>query len=332
MAEPALRGWPAEGRSTLSLTEKIAPYMAIARLDHWFKNVFVLPGIVVAIYADHSLLSLTLLRDTAIALLAMGLVASSYYVLNEVLDAPFDALHPLKRNRPIPCGRVVVPIAYAEWLVLGTLALLVAASVNHRVLAVVTALWVMGCLYNIRPVRTKDRAYLDVLSESVNNPLRMLVGWYCTGISVLPPASLVAAYWMVGAFFMVVKRLAELRRIDDPVRAASYRRSFLYYNEERLFVSLTYYAVAFGLFFGIFLVRYRVELILAVPFIAAFIAWYIHLGFLPDSPTQTPEKLFRQRGFLVYAIACVGVIIGLLFVDLPQIGEIFVPTIRTGVH
>ena len=30
----------------------------------------------------------------------------------------------------------------------------------------------MGVAYNVPPVRTKDRAYLDVLSESVNNPLR----------------------------------------------------------------------------------------------------------------------------------------------------------------
>ena len=38
-------------------------------------------------------------------------------------------------------------------------------------------LWVMGCIYNIPPVRSKDLPYLDVLSEAVNNPLRMLAGW-----------------------------------------------------------------------------------------------------------------------------------------------------------
>jgi hypothetical protein len=34
------------------------------------------------------------------------------------------------------------------------------------------ALWIMGCVYNLPPVRSKDAPYLDVLSESVNNPLR----------------------------------------------------------------------------------------------------------------------------------------------------------------
>ncbi len=112
-------------------------------------------------------------------------------------------------------------------------------------------------------------------------------------------------------------------------RAAAYRRSFGHYNEERLLVSITYYAVAFGLFFGIFLQRYRIELILSIPFIAGFFAWYIHLGFLSDSPAQYPEKLFRQTGFTAYAILCVVVMVGLLFWDVPMIGRIFAPTIPT---
>jgi 4-hydroxybenzoate polyprenyltransferase len=306
---------------------RVAPYIAIARPDHWFKNVFVLPGIVFAIYADHGLLRPAMLGHVALALLATCIIASSYYVLNETLDAPFDALHPLKKNRPVPSGRVVVSVAYGEWLGLAVLGLALAALVSPPVLIVSVVLWLMSCAYNIPPVRTKDKAYLDVLSESVNNPLRLLIGWYCTGIEALPPASLVAAYWMIGAFFMAVKRFAEYRRIDDPARAAVYRRSFAHYTEERLLVSIVYYAVAFGLFFGIFLLRYRLELILSVPLIAGFIAYYIHLGFLLDSPTQTPERLFRQTGFSLYALFCVVVMLGLMFVHVPVLGTIFVPTI-----
>jgi decaprenyl-phosphate phosphoribosyltransferase len=307
----------------------IAPYVAIARFDHWFKNVFVVPGIIVAIYADHSLITPLIIPHCLLALLAMGFVASSYYVLNEILDAEQDRLHPLKKNRPIACGLVNLKVAYAEWLFFGVLGFWVASLVNQQVLLIVVTLWIMGCLYNIPPVRTKDKPYLDVLSESVNNPLRLMLGWYATGIQVLPPVSLVAAYWMVGAFFMAVKRFAEFRRINDPERAAAYRKSFKYYTEEKLLICITYYGVAFGLFFGIFLVRYRMELILATPLIAGFITWYIKLGFMADSPAQTPEKLFRQRGFLAYAFLCIATMTALLFVDVPGIERTFVPTIPT---
>ncbi len=36
----------------------------------------------------------------------------------------------------------------------------------------------MGVLYNVKPFRTKDIAYLDVLSESINNAIRLLLGWF----------------------------------------------------------------------------------------------------------------------------------------------------------
>jgi 4-hydroxybenzoate polyprenyltransferase len=249
--------------------------------------------------------------------------------LNEILDAKSDAMHPLKKHRAVPSGKIKVSVAYAESAILVICGLMVAYSLNMRVLLVSLILCVMALVYNVRPIRAKDQPYVDVLSESVNNPLRLAIGWYCTGIDVLPPASLVAAYWMVGAFFMAVKRFAEYRRINDPERAIMYRQSFKHYNEQRLLVSITYYGVAFGLFFGIFLTRYKMELILSIPLIAGFIAWYIHLGFLPDSPTQSPERLFKRKWFTAYACLCIVVMCGLLFSDIPVVEKTFVPTIPT---
>jgi len=305
----------------------IRPYIAIARFDHWFKNVFMVPGMVVAIYAQPELMEVSLWPRLVLALLATGFVASSNYVINELLDAPFDALHPVKRHRPIPSGRVNKRLAVAQWLLFAGIGLGSSILLGREFFLVALALWVMGCVYNIPPVRSKDKPYFDVLSESVNNPLRLLLGWYGTGIRVLPPVSLVLAYWMIGAFFMAVKRFAEYRRIGDPSVSAAYRQSFSYYNEERLLISIVYYAVAFGLFFGIFLIRYRMELILSIPLIAGFIAIYIRMGFLEDSPTQNPEKLFQQRGFFLYCVLCAAVLLLLLFVPVPILHQVFQPTI-----
>ena len=307
--------------------KSLIPYLRIARFDHWFKNVFVLPGVVVAVYARPELAHASLLWNVVVALVACGFVASSNYVINEVLDAPMDALHPVKRLRPVPSGEVKTRLAYVEWLALGAVGIAIATTLGFGFTLAAIALWIMGCVYNIPPARSKDKPYVDVLSEAVNNPLRLLMGWYCTGIDVVPPVSLVVAYWMVGAFFMAVKRFAEYRRIGDPKVAAAYRASFAHYDLERLLVSIVYYGTAFGLFFGIFLIRYRIELIVATPVIAGVISWYIHLGFKEDSPTQYPERLYRQYGFVTYMVACVVLMVALLFVDLPIIEAVFEPTI-----
>jgi decaprenyl-phosphate phosphoribosyltransferase len=307
----------------------LLPYIRIARLDHWFKHVFLLPGVVLAIYWHPGLLAPGMVVDLAITLLVAGLISSSYYVLNEILDAPSDALHPVKRDRPIPSGAVNLSVAWAQFAALAVVGLGLAWWFDPKLFAVAAVLWCMGLAYNVPPVRCKDKPYLDVIVESINNPLRLLLGWYGVGMDVFPPISLIAAYWMLGAFFMGVKRFSEYRHINDPEVAGRYRRSFVHYNEERLLVSVVFYAVAFGLFFGIFLVRYRIEWLLAVPFIAGFIGWYIHLGFLKDSPAQYPERLYRQRGFVVFTAVCVAVMLFLLFFDIPGLVDLFVPTMPT---
>jgi len=184
----------------------------------------------------------------------------------------------------------------------------------------------MGCIYNIPPVRSKDKPYLDVISEAVNNPIRLLLGWYATGILLLPPVSLVIAYWMIGAYFMSAKRFGEYRMIGDKEVAQNYRSSFKHYNEERLVASLIYYLSAFSLFFGIFLIRYKMELILSIPFIAGFTSWYFHLACKEDSPVQYPEKLYRERGFVAFTLGIMIFMIWLVAVDLPWLHDLFAPT------
>jgi decaprenyl-phosphate phosphoribosyltransferase len=298
-------------------------YVQIARVDHWFKNVFMLLGVLLALFYEPSLAAWDSLSPLLIAVAATCLVASSNYVLNEVLDGPRDRLHPQKRHRPVPSGRVYLPLAYAEWLLPAAAGFGLAALLNRYFLASAVALWVMGVAYNVPPVRTKEWPYIDVLSESVNNPLRLLLGWFAMVVDRVPPLSLVLSYWMVGAFFMAMKRYAEYRHIADPSVAAAYRRSFAYYTEERLLVSLFFYSAACAMFGGIFIVRYHLELILFAPFAAGVFAYYMRLGLQPDSPVQNPEKLYRQRGFVAYLALCLGVFVVLMFTSIPGMYEWF---------
>jgi decaprenyl-phosphate phosphoribosyltransferase len=299
------------------------PYMQIARVDHWFKNVFMLLGVLLAFFYEPSLLTWTGILHVGGALLATCLIASSNYVLNELLDAPMDRFHPVKQYRPVPSGKIRPTLAVLEWLLLGLSGVAVAFSINLYFLVVALALWVMGVVYNVPPVRTKELPYLDVLSESVNNPLRLMLGWFALILDRFPPLSLILAYWMVGAFFMATKRFAEYRQIGDRAIAIQYRRSFKYYTEERLLVSMFFYVTMCALLAGIFIVRYHVELVIFVPCAAAFFAYYLKLGLREDSPVQNPEKLFRERGFLLYMLLSVALFVLLMFTHIPVLYDLF---------
>src|SRR5262245_65009689 len=93
-------------------------HLQLAHLDHWVKNFFVAPGIVAALGINEIPITSTLLIHIVAGLVSISLVTSSNYVINEVADAPYDRQHPGKRGRPVPSGRVSIPLAYAQWLAL----------------------------------------------------------------------------------------------------------------------------------------------------------------------------------------------------------------------
>lgn len=307
------------------LKPTISGHLAIMRVDHWVKNVFVFPGIVVALMFGQGNLGFALLGNMLIGCVAMCLVASSYYTLNEVLDAPFDRLHPLKKSRPVVAGLVNVPLAFIQWVLLGALGIGLGSLLNAPLALSLLALWLMGCVYNIPPLRTKDLPYLDVVSESVNNPLRLLVGWFIVTPAHFPPLSLLLSYWFVGAYFMAIKRFAELREFNDAERASSYRKSFAFYTEQRLLVSTMFYSSAAMLFLGAFTIRYRIELILSYPLIALVMAIYFNLAYKMNSSAQAPEKLYREFYLTGATCLCALSIIILCFIDIGWLHRLFAP-------
>lgn len=304
-------------------------HLAICRVDHWFKNVFVFPGIVAAIGMDRQNVSDGLLMRIFIGLASVCLVASSNYVINEVLDAPSDLAHPVKHTRPVPSGKVSLPLAYVQWILLMVVGVGLGLLISKPFAITVAVLWVMGCIYNIPPVRSKDLPYVDVLSESVNNPLRMLAGWFIVGNESVAPGSLLLSYWMIGCYFMAMKRFAEFRDIGDQARAAAYRKSFAFYTEQRLLVSIMFYGSAAMLFLGAFVMRYRLELILAFPLVALVMAIYLLLAFKPNSAVQRPEGLYKEPTLMAAVVGCALLTGVLLLVDIPALPQVFSPTAPT---
>ena len=314
---------PAQGKDRLSLLRKLVPYAQIARPDHWIKNVFMGLGVLLACFYHPDVLSLKSVVPIVFGVIATCIVASSNYVINEVLDAPTDLSHPVKRKRPIPSGKVLLPFAYAEWVLLGLVGLGIAWTINRPFFYSALGLLVMGLIYNIPPVRAKDHAYVDVLTESVNNPIRLLLGWFAVTRSEFPPVSLLISYWMIGAFFMAAKRFSEYRAIGDPQVAAAYRSSFRYYDEQRLLVSMFFYTTCFALFLGVFIVRYHLELILIFPMFAGFVCYYLNIAFKDDSATASPEKLYQERGLMSYLVVCLGAFVLLMLVHIPALYQLF---------
>lgn len=294
-------------------------YFKIMRLDHWIKQFFIVPGIVCAIIlAKKNFDQGIFIANLFEGFIATCLIASANYVINEYLDAEFDKYHPTKKFRATVKESMDGKIIFLLWLTLTIVGLNISALINKYFLAMTAWLWLMGIFYNVKPIRTKDLAYLDVLSESVNNMIRLLMGWFIVAEEfILPPSSIVLGYWMLGAFLMAIKRFAEYRMIDNPELAASYRKSFGKYSEASLLISAFFYAMCSVFFIGVFLVKYRIELVLFVPVLIGLYCFYFWLSFKKDSAVQKPEKLYNERGLMFYCLLSLILFIILMTIDIP---------------
>ena len=293
-------------------------YVSIARPDHWIKHIFVVPGIVLAM-----VLGIDPKFDfvvIACGFLVAAFISSANYVINEWLDAEFDAYHPVKSQRPCVCRRLSVRIVWAEYTALSLLGLAIAYAVSVQLLLAALLFLVSGWTYNIEPVRTKDKAILDVATEAVNNPIRLLIGWVLVDMSTLPPSSLLFAYWAGGAFLMSTKRLAEYRNVSITAGVDvlhRYRRSFCWYSENRLLLQSFLYAQIACFFIAIFLVKYRIEYIFSFPLFALLFTIYLRVGLKLGSAAQTPEKLFKEKALIITLNVLALVLVLLSFWDLP---------------
>jgi decaprenyl-phosphate phosphoribosyltransferase len=287
-------------------------YLKVLRPDHWLKNVFILFGHLVAIAllpAEVPQNRLELVSRIVLSLIPACLIASANYIINEILDAPFDRMHPTKRLRPVPSGTVKISILWAMMAAVTVAGFALAAYwFNTGYVISLALLLLSGLLYNVEPFRLKDRAYVDVIAESFNNPIRLWLGWYALlPANSFPPLSIVLAWWFFGALLMAGKRYAEFRFIGDARRSGDYRKSFRVYTERSLILSMVTHANFFCFSMGIAIAVYRPNLVFVFPLVVVAICVYLHRAMSEEGARLEPEHLLKSP----LVIACTLVVVAI---------------------
>jgi len=193
---------------------------ALLRPRQWTKNVLVFAGVV---FADR--LGVPGQAMAAVtAFVAFCLASSALYVLNDLMDREADALHPLKRLRPLASGAVrprfaapLVPVLSAAAL---SLALLLPPHFGLGLLAYM----VLGVLYSLALKRV---VIVDVLVISAGFVLRAAGGAWAVDVVISP--WLLTCTMLLALFLAMAKRRAEL--VSAPRFAASRLRAGVYSRE-----------------------------------------------------------------------------------------------------
>ena len=180
-ADPAAAGPPSRSIAAAAWPDYLRPL----RFDHWIKNPVVPVGSLLALAAHRPAPGAPRPGSILLAFLVSGRVSSVNYAINEILDAPFDARHPVKRFRPIPSGRVRVAPLLALTAAVGLLALGVAsvALALPPCSAARPPCSSPGSSTTCRRSGSRTGRSSTRSSESLTNPIRIAIGWY----AVRPP-------------------------------------------------------------------------------------------------------------------------------------------------
>jgi len=277
------------------------------RPGRWPRSMAVFVGSAAFLFLNKDLMLSSaisrLIAQGFLAFLLTWAISTANYIINEIADAPYDIHHPQKRNRPLVKGE----IKKIPFLVWGTALSLVCLAAAYLIYSLpfffsLSALLLAGFVYNIKPVRTKDIPFLDSISESANNPIRFLIGWFAfSPPEIRPPLSLLLCWWAFGNFLMIAKRLSEFRFLKE--KAGDYRNSLKRYSEKSLLFGMIFSSVIFftAYFFFAFLQGLHFFLYLS-PLLLFYFFLFFRKTWKENEVMEEPERLFTHTQFALYTL------------------------------
>jgi len=267
------------------------------RIDHWVKNLVILFGFIVALlYAPTHNIDY---NNLILAFFILCISASSNYLINEYLDRKHDKNHPVKKWRYFVKNEKSLKYIIFNYFILILLSIFLSTFINKSFLIINLFFIFCGIIYNVKPFRFKEIIIIDVFLEAVNNPTRFLMGWVLVLPNYYPPISIILFLWLAGCFLMTMKRYSEFKFIKSKkIKPETYRKSFKKYNTKLLFSLSLFYCLTSFFFFTIFLIKYKIELLLIVPLVCYL---YVHIFLLSekkDSIIMKIEKIYKDKTFI----------------------------------
>jgi decaprenyl-phosphate phosphoribosyltransferase len=193
------------------LMQKIRALITLIRPHQWLKNGFVFAGLMFSQAWNKE----PLVHNVLLAFAAFCCISSFVYILNDWRDRAVDALHPVKRKRPLASGAVSVPVAVVlAGLLLATGLWLASGS---RILLQLLGIYVvLNLAYSWR---LKHVPVVDVSIIAAGFMLRLLAG---TAAVDIPPSR-----WMLLTGLFIALFLGFSKRKAESFHDASNQRSVM---------------------------------------------------------------------------------------------------------
>lgn len=261
------------------------------RPKQWTKNMFIFAALVF----DRKLFDLPSLGRTAIAFGLFCLLASSVYLINDVVDREADKLHPVKKNRPIASGKLSISLAIIVAILLSVIALIGSYLLNLDTLIFFLAYFVLNLAYS---KWLKHIPLIDVLVIAACFVLRVAVGVSVIHVERFSPW-LYVVMTLLALYIGFGKRRSELM-VLLPDSSASHRKVLAGYSLELIDQLITVVSattiIAYSLYtFSAPNLPQNHTMMLTIPFVIYGIFRYLTLMQIDKKGGEPEELLISDR-------------------------------------
>lgn len=259
-----------------------------------------------------------MLKRTLAGFVIFCALSGVVYIINDIKDIESDRLHPRKKNRPIPSGRLPVSLAFLVVLVIGTLALAGAFLLNTAFGITALAYVIIVILYSLH---LKNYVILDLLLVALGFVIRAVAGVEAITVNGYVPEItpwFIACTLFLALFIAICKRRHEITLLEE--EAVNHRKVLSEYSPAFLdqMVSVTTSATIISYALWSTIGKYaEYNMIYSLPFVIYGIFRYLYLVYMKKKGGAPEVLLLKDRALQVAILLWLISIIALLYIKRP---------------
>ena len=287
----------------------LSAFVASLRPRQWTKNLLVFAGLIFS----RGLHEPGLVARSALAFFLFCLLSGAIYLINDVMDAERDRVHPQKRHRPVASGRLPRGVALA-----GGIALLIGAAVASFLLGV--PFGVVATLYAVLlsaySAGLKHVVIVDALIIAAGFVLRALAGVVVLGIE--PSYWLLLCTILLALFLTFGKRRHEILALE--AGATDHRPILSEYTPQLLDQMIAVVTASTLMAYALYTMAPETQarlgtarLPITIPFVLYGIFRYLYLLYRHDLGGNPSEHFLTDRALLVDVALWSGTVIAVLY-------------------
>lgn len=217
----------------------------LIRPRQWIKNL----ALFAAPTFGGQLFNIEILPTIIMGFIAFCLLASSTYVVNDLLDTHKDRLHPFKRFRPIAGGKISSNQAIGIFIALVIVSLLISFQISPIFFLIAVFYLILQLSYSLL---FKSLVVFDILFIAAGYILRVLAGEVISGYHL--SVWLLLTTVSLSLFLAVGKRRSELTLLKGATGAsiAAVRKSLSHYSDRLLDAYSMMFATVTLVFYSLF--------------------------------------------------------------------------------